>query len=193
MHSEPRILAPTRDDLLTASNLISLFRLLLTAPVAYLIYTDHTWWAFGLCWFAALTDWLDGYVARATDTVSEWGKVIDPVADKVLVGTIVVMLLVRGLLPLWFVAVVIGRDVLIVLGGVVARRYSTVVLPSMWSGKLAVSAIAWTGVTALVQWTTARDVGVAVSCLLIAVSLWQYARRLHGLIRQTQENLYQRQ
>ncbi|MGA0834146.1 MAG: CDP-alcohol phosphatidyltransferase family protein [Candidatus Kapaibacteriota bacterium] len=193
MHSEPRILAPTRDDLLTASNLISLFRLLLTAPVAYLIYTDHTWWAFGLCWFAALTDWLDGYVARATNTVSEWGKVIDPVADKVLVGTIVVMLLVRGLLPLWFVAVVIGRDVLIVLGGVVARRYSTVVLPSMWSGKLAVSAIAWTGVTALVQWTTARDVGVAVSCLLIAVSLWQYARRLHGLIRQTQENLYQRQ
>ncbi|MFZ9870342.1 MAG: CDP-alcohol phosphatidyltransferase family protein [Candidatus Kapaibacteriota bacterium] len=193
MHSEPRILAPTRDDLLTASNLISLFRLLLTAPVAYLIYTDHTWWAFGLCWFAALTDWLDGYVARATNTVSEWGKVIDPVADKVLVGTIVVMLLVRGLLPLWFVALVIGRDVLIVLGGVVARRYSTVVLPSMWSGKLAVSAIAWTGVTALVQWTTARDVGVAVSCLLIAVSLWQYARRLHGLIRQTQENLYQRQ
>lgn len=193
MHSEPRILAPTRDDLFTASNLISLFRLLLTAPVAYLIYTDHTWWAFGLCWFAALTDWLDGYVARATNTVSEWGKVIDPVADKVLVGTIVVMLLVRGLLPFWFVAVVVGRDVLILLGGVVARRYSTVVLPSMWSGKLAVSAIAWTGVTALVQWTTARDVGVAVSCLLIAVSLWQYARRLHGLIRQTQENLYQRQ
>lgn len=197
MHSEPHpetsVLTPTRDDLFTASNVISLLRLILTAPVAYLIYIEEPWWAFALCWFAAFTDWLDGYVARATNTVSEWGKVIDPVADKVLVGTIVVMLLVRGLLPVWFVGLVVGRDVLILIGGVVAQRYSTVVLPSMWSGKLAVSAIAWTGVTALVEWTMARDVGMAVSCVLIAVSLWQYARRLHGLIRQTQENPYQRQ
>lgn len=186
MHSE------LRADLLTASNLISLLRLLLTVPVALLIHADMAWWAFALCWFAAFTDWLDGYVARATNTVSEWGKVIDPIADKVLVGTIVIMLLTKGLLPLWFVIVVVLRDVVILAGAAIARRHSPVVLPSMWSGKLAVSAIAWTGVTALVAWTAARDAGMVVSCLLIGVSLWQYARRLHGILRQAQENIHER-
>jgi cardiolipin synthase len=176
------------DAFWTASNVVSMLRIVLTVPIAWAIAIDATWWAFGLCWFAAFTDWLDGFVARATGTVSEWGKVVDPIADKVLVGTIVVMLLVKGLMPLWFVGAVLFRDVVILIGGIYARRYSSVVLPSKWSGKLAVSFIALTGVAALVQWEEARDWSIAVSCIFIVLSLWDYARRLHGIIRQNQEN-----
>jgi cardiolipin synthase (CMP-forming) len=172
------------DRFWTLSNVVSMVRLVLTVPIVLAILDDRSWLAFALCWFAAFTDWLDGWVARRTGTVSEWGKVIDPVADKVLVGAIVVVLLVKSLLPLWFVAAVVARDVIILVGGVVARRYESAVLPSMMSGKLAVSAIALAGVTALVQWTDVRDVSIVLSCLLMAVSLWQYAHRLYGIIRQ---------
>lgn len=182
-------LKPTSDRFWTASNVVSMVRIVLTLPVAWAIATDQSWLAFGLCWFAAFTDWLDGFVARATNTVSEWGKVIDPIADKVLVGVIVMMLLLKGLLPMWFVALVVTRDVIIVLGGMYAQRYTKTVLPSKWSGKLAVSFIALTGVTALVQWMEVRDWSMAVSCFFIALSLWEYARRLHGIVRQDQENL----
>lgn len=164
-----------------------MFRGVLTIPIAIAMGNDQPWLAFGLCWFAALTDWLDGWVARRTDTVSEWGKVIDPVADKILVGTVVVMLLVKGLLPLWFVAAVVVRDVIILIAAVYSKKYTPVILPSLMSGKLAVSAIAFTGVTAMVYWTEVRDWGMYVSCLLIVVSLWQYGKRLHGIIRQVQK------
>lgn len=178
----------TSDRFWTASNVVSLFRGLLTVPVAYALATDALWTAFGLCWFAAFTDWLDGWLARRTGTVSEWGKVIDPISDKVLVGTIVVMLLLKGFLPIWFVTAVVIRDIIILIAAVYAKRYTPVILPSLMSGKLAVSAIAFTGVVAMINWQVPRDIGIAVSCALIVVSLWQYGKRLHGIIRQVQEN-----
>lgn len=167
----------------TWSNVVSLIRLLMTIPVVMAMMDGHNLVAFVLCWIAAFTDYLDGYVARATGTVSEWGKVIDPVADKVLVGAVVVMLLWQHLLPLWFVVAVVIRDVVIVIGGFVARRYTPVVLPSLMSGKLAVTAIALTGVIAMMEWTLARDVGIVLSCIMMLVSLWAYGKRLYGIIR----------
>lgn len=171
------------DRFLTASNLISLLRLVLTVPIVILLAEESYRWAFVLCWTAAATDWLDGFVARRTGTVSEWGKVVDPLADKVLVGAVVIMLLVKGLLPVWFVATVVGRDVVILLGAAWARRRISVVLPSLWSGKLAVSAVALTGVMAMLVGGRWLDALMFISCGLMALSLWDYTKRLHGLLR----------
>jgi len=173
-----------KNGLYTWSNGISALRFVITVPIAMAIYQDMLYLSFALCWFAAFTDWLDGYIARRTDTVSEWGKVIDPLADKVLVGTVVLLLLIKGLLPGWFVGVVVARDLLILGGSAWASKYSTTVLPSMMSGKLAVSAIAFTGVMAMIHATTAVEIGVWSSCFFMALSLWQYIKRLHGIIRQ---------
>jgi cardiolipin synthase (CMP-forming) len=159
----------------TWSNIVSASRFVLTLPIAWTIYYDMPYTAFLLCWFAAFTDWLDGYLARRTNTVSEWGKIIDPVADKVLVGTVVALLLVKGLLPLWFVLTVVARDIFILIGSLYASRYTTVVLPSMMSGKLAVSAIAFTGVMALIHVHFAVKIGIWVSLCFMTVSLWQYS------------------
>ncbi|MBK6418280.1 MAG: CDP-alcohol phosphatidyltransferase family protein [Ignavibacteria bacterium] len=67
-------LQPSSDRFLTASNAISLLRLVLTGPVVYTLYYEQYLAAFLLCWFGAFTDWLDGFVARKTGTVSEWGR-----------------------------------------------------------------------------------------------------------------------
>lgn len=176
-------LQPSSTTFLTASNAISLVRLVLTGPVVYTLLYEHYIAAFVLCWFGAFTDWLDGYVARKTNTVSEWGKVIDPVADKVLVGAVVVMMLVKGLLPAWFVIAVVARDLIIVVAAIYARRRTDVVLPSLMSGKLAVSAIALTGVVAMLTNGIVLNWLIGLSCGLMALSLWHYGKRLHGLLR----------
>lgn len=171
------------DTLVTASNLISLGRMVLTIPIAIAIWYEYYNVAFITCWIAALTDWIDGYVARKTNTVSEWGKIIDPVADKVLVAVVMTMLLLKSLLPLWFVAAVVFRDIVIMAGAVLARQRTDVILPSLLSGKLAVTAIALTGVVAMVNVGEVRDGLIIVSSGLMGLSLWQYGVRLHGLFR----------
>ncbi|MDZ4745124.1 MAG: CDP-alcohol phosphatidyltransferase family protein [bacterium] len=177
------------DRFWTASNVVSLFRLVLTVPVVYLLLNEMRVAAFIVCVVSAFTDYLDGRLARSTNTVSEWGKIVDPVADKVFIGAILVVLLVQGLYPVWFVVVVLARDVVIIAGGLYLRRITPVVPPSLTSGKWAVAAISATGFCAMMLWIIARDVFIVVSCILIAVSLWDYGRRFYGILRQNQENI----
>lgn len=171
-----------RDRFFTASNLLSILRGVMTVPIVWALFEELRITAILLCLIAALTDWLDGYVARHTGTVSEWGMILDPLADKILVGAVVVVLVILELLPLWFVLVVVGRDVVILLGAAYASSRAKTVLPSLMSGKLAVSAIALTGVVSLAIGRPSLEL-IIVSCCLMGVSLWQYATRLHGLLR----------
>ena len=167
----------------TWSNVVSMVRAVMTIPIVVaLLGNDHTT-AVVLCLAAAATDWLDGQVARWTGTVSEWGKVLDPIADKILVGAVVVVLVMTDRLPWWFVASVLARDIIIIIGGLLARRYTPVVLPSLWSGKIAVSFIALTGVVAMTPWSTARDILMLPSGIAMLVSLYDYGRRYRTLVR----------
>jgi len=71
------------------------------------------WLALGLFIAAALTDWLDGYLARQWKMESDFGRLFDPLADKLLVVVTFVGLLGVGLLPVWFVSLVVAREFLI--------------------------------------------------------------------------------
>ena len=72
----------------------------------------------------AATDWVDGYVARRTDQVSELGRVLDPVADRLAVAAGLIAIMVRGALPLWAGLAVLVRDGAVLLAGaaLLARR-----------------------------------------------------------------------
>jgi CDP-diacylglycerol--glycerol-3-phosphate 3-phosphatidyltransferase len=171
--------------LYTASNAISAVRGLMTVPVVAYLYTDQYVIAFWLCILAAWTDWLDGYLARRTKTVSEWGMIIDPLADKILVGAIVVLLLIKGRLPLWYVSAIVVRDVIILASAQWLQRKNSLVLPSLLPGKLAVTAIALTGALSMIASPSSAVVQVPLylSCALMALSLWVYGKRLHGILR----------
>ncbi len=168
----------------TLSNIVSLARLTLTVPIVIALVQDSRWLALCLSLVAAASDWFDGYAARATNTVSEWGKIIDPIADKILVGAVVVILVIKGLLPLWFVGMVLARDIVILVFGAYLRRRITIVPPSLMSGKLAVGAISLAGIAAMAELTVVLDISIILSAILTAVSLWQYGTRFYGIIRQ---------
>jgi len=96
---------------------------------------------FILAIIGAITDWADGFVARKRNEVTELGKVIDPLADKITIGAIIISLYVIGSIPEYYFYLIIGRDVLIFLGGLYVTKKIGRVLPSNMLGKIAVSAI----------------------------------------------------
>ncbi len=126
------------------SNLISLSRFLLAGAAVYFLAEKN--YLYGLVFITLIwfSDLLDGYIARSRNEISELGKIIDPVADKVSVIAIILVMLVQGIIPLWYVAVVILRDVLILAGGLYLSTKRNIVLQSNWLGKAAVFTIGLT-------------------------------------------------
>ena len=162
----------------TIANVISMVRLILVVPITYLILVDGPLsWLFGLIFLALMTDWFDGRVARWSRTVSEWGKVLDPLADKVAGAAVVLALVVRGTLPLWFLGVLVGRDLVIVLGGVVLARRTGHVVMSAWMGKVAVTALAVTVLAALLR----ADEPVLMFCVWVTTILLLYSFLLYAI------------
>lgn len=129
----------------TISNVITVLRLVLTFVFLFLFVTDfNRYIALVIYAVAASTDWLDGMIARKTQTVSWLGKMMDPVVDRALLFTGVIGLVVRGELPIWVCAVVILRDVYLACGNVVVRRYHRRPIDVVYTGKAA-TALLMTG------------------------------------------------
>jgi CDP-diacylglycerol--glycerol-3-phosphate 3-phosphatidyltransferase len=139
----------------TISNILSASRILLMAPVVYFFLSpvEHNReYAVLFTLLAVTTDALDGYFARLFHEESELGKVIDPLADKIGVGIVVVLLLFFGDIPLWFALLVLCRDILIFLGGLYIKKRTGIILPSNMAGKFAVSFVALTLVLSMVHY-----------------------------------------
>jgi cardiolipin synthase (CMP-forming) len=124
------------DRVVTVPNAITLVRLLCLPLFVWLLFGAHR--QHPAAWLLAAlgaTDWIDGFVARRWHQVSTLGKVLDPVADRLLLGTAVISVIVYGAVPLWFGLVTIAREVLVagctlVLATLGARRIDV-----LWVGK----------------------------------------------------------
>ena len=107
-------------------NAISILRIALVPPILILILRGEYGWALALFWIAGFSDGLDGYLAVRFDWTTRLGGLLDPAADKFLITGLFVTLAVTGDIPVWLAAVVILRDVVIVLG---ALAYNYLVKP----------------------------------------------------------------
>ncbi|MEI7694807.1 MAG: CDP-alcohol phosphatidyltransferase family protein [Chlorobium sp.] len=119
-------------------NSLSFLRILLIPWFLYSYHDGHLKIAIAIMIVAVLSDWFDGRVARWTNEVSEMGKIIDPLADKLCLASVAIYFLVVGQLPLWFVLFVVFRDILIFIGAVYVKFRHSVVTTSLWPGKWAV-------------------------------------------------------
>lgn len=97
-------------------NIISVIRILLVLPVWWCLMEERWSTAFVLFAIAGLSDGVDGYLARRFKWQSRLGGFLDPAADKLLMTVVYIMLAVKGVLPVYLTAVVIGRDLVIVAG-----------------------------------------------------------------------------
>lgn len=169
----------------TLANVLSLARLVLVIPITYLIITDGSVaWILGLVFAALCTDWFDGTVARWSKTVSEWGKVLDPLADKIAAMCVVLALTISGALPVWFVVLIAVRDILIVWGSTLATRKLQRVLMSLWWGKVAVFMLALTVMGAILKADPPiLNMSIWITSVLMVYSFFLYAFRYGRLMR----------
>lgn len=97
-------------------NMICIARIVLVAPIVWSLLEGRYALALGLIVIAGLSDALDGYLARRFDWRTRLGGLLDPAADKLLMFAAFVTLAWIGLVPVWFSAVVVGRDIIIISG-----------------------------------------------------------------------------
>ena len=123
--------------MLTVPNLITLLRLLFAPLVAADILDGYNRRAIALFLVAGLTDVLDGLLARKTGESTQTGAYLDPIADKILLSAIYIALGIAHAIPWWMVAVVFGRDVLILGMAAYGLLFTSIrkFPPSVW-GKL---------------------------------------------------------
>jgi cardiolipin synthase len=107
--------------LATLPNLICLLRIALTVPIVILLAEGRYGETLVLFAVAAVSDMLDGYLAKTFGWTSEVGKWLDPLADKILLVSVFITLAAIGLVPVWLAAVAVARDVVIGAGAGVYR------------------------------------------------------------------------
>lgn len=87
---------------------------------------------------AGVTDVLDGYIARKYDLVTEWGQVMDPLADKLMQLTVVVCFTIKGIIPIWVIIIYGLKEITMIIGGIILyTRKDKLVIPADSYGKLA--------------------------------------------------------
>lgn len=167
----------------TIPNILSLIRILLIAPAAHYLWYGQNTIAALICVFAALLDISDGYIARKFNQISELGKILDPIGDKGFFVAVTIILLIQGRMPLWFAAVIIGRDVLILIGGLIVANRKKIVEPSHRSGKNAAVAISLTLLALIVNMPYAMPYMLIFSLIFITISLWDYGKVFFETLR----------
>ena len=120
---------------MTTANKFTIARIILVPVFLVLMYLDLVYWALAAFIIASLTDFVDGHIARKYNQVTDFGKFIDPLADKMLVLAAMCYFVEAGFMPGWVVAIVLFREF-----GVSGLRLLAVeqgiVIAAAWSGKI---------------------------------------------------------
>jgi len=176
-----------KDHIFTWSNLISLSRVLIVIPIIYFhIQNNYQVNAVILLLiiYGLISDYLDGLVARWRNEISELGKILDPVADKLLAFFLFLYTVVIGWIPLWYFVIGVIRDLLIMAGsGHIKRRRGKVAM-SIMSGKISVNimAIYWLSVFFFREATELHKFLLLVSVAFMIYSFIEYAIRYKKIL-----------
>jgi cardiolipin synthase len=124
------------DRIFTLPNVITMVRLVCIPLFVWLLFGAHEQTAAAIL-LAVLgaTDWVDGYVARHFGQVTTLGKVLDPAADRLLVGTAVISIMVYGAVPLWFGIATIVRELLVSVMVLTLASLGASRIDVLWVGK----------------------------------------------------------
>lgn len=120
---------------MTTANKITIFRIILIPVFLVLAYTGNMGWALAVYIIACLSDTLDGYIARHYNQVSNFGKFMDPLADKVLVLAAMCFFIENGQMPGWAVSIVLLREFAVSGLRLIAVEQQRVIAAA-WSGKI---------------------------------------------------------
>ena len=120
---------------MNTANKITLFRVVLIPVFVVTCYLGYHWAALALFILASLSDFLDGYIARHYNQITDFGKFLDPIADKLLVTSALLLFVEQGRMPAWILLCVIAREFAVSALRLVAVDNGRVIAAA-WSGKV---------------------------------------------------------
>ena len=177
-------------DIYKIPNLLSIFRIILVFPIAYLMYFDlqnNRTLIIILIIISGLSDISDGVIARKFNMITELGKIIDPIADKLSVFTFAIIIVLKGMFPLWLFVVIAARDIAIVFAGIYLKRKDKVILMSNYPGKLAALSMGLIILFSIINielLNTINSFLYYVTLVLIVYSTYIYLTRFIKIVRQ---------
>ena len=173
------------DRIFTLPNMLSFFRLLLIPVIVYLHESNHIIWAFAMLVLSGATDIIDGWIARTFHLVSDFGKAIDPIADKL--TQIAVLLCLMPMKCWWVVGILVLKEVSIGIMTLLTLHHTGMVYGAGWYGKLC-TAVIYLSMFVLMLWRTAPDwflyADAALCACLILLAFVKYAIRYGGILRE---------
>ena len=125
-----------KENIWNVPNILTLFRMALIPVFWFFMMTDREYIALGVFAVASLTDLADGFIARKYNLITNFGKLMDPLADKLMVISVMLSLVIRGVIPWPVLAILLAKEGTMVYGGTVLFK-NHVVVYSQWFGKLA--------------------------------------------------------
>jgi cardiolipin synthase len=161
------------DRVLTVPNLLSFARLLTIPLFVWLaLGPEEDGWAAVVLALGGLTDYFDGMLARRWNQISRVGQLLDPIADRLATLAVLLVFLVRAVVPWWFVAVLLGRDLVLALQMAVLKRHGVTGLPVNFVGKAATFFLMAS--FPLLMWGVSATAGPAELARIVgwALALW---------------------
>ena len=166
---------------MTIPNIITIMRFLLVPAIIWALLSGEMAWAFALFLIAGISDGVDGFIARHFNQQSRLGAYLDPVADKLLLVCVFVVLGLMGELPLWLVVLAVSRDALIIVAVMLSTvmGHPVTVKPLFVSKantavQIILAAVALADLAFVLDLATVRGVLVVVSGLLTVASAAAY-------------------
>lgn len=159
-------------------NLLTFFRIALIPVLVLLLISPSELTSFiSVVVFsvASITDWLDGYLARKMNIVTNLGKFLDPIADKLLVVAALVMLVGLGRVPAWMVIIIIGREIAVTgLRGIASSEGIIIAASDLGKGKMIFQISALIGLLLHYEYLgiNFHSVGLFLLWLALALTTW---------------------
>ncbi len=168
-----------KSEIWTISNILTSIRILLLPLIVYFFLQNTRRSqniAFGLMILAALTDLSDGFLARKLNQKTNLGKVLDPIADKLGLFTIGLLLVIYRNMPVWLLIILVIRDLFYAIYGYSLLRRG-VVPEARLPGKLTTTSLALTFLFYLLKLRLLGTIFLYISTALIVISVYDYSRR----------------
>lgn len=171
------------ENIWNVPNALTMIRMALIPVYWVLILNDHLYAALAVFVVASLTDLADGYIARKYNLITNFGKLMDPLADKLMSVSVMLSMAIKGIVPWAVLIILLCKEAIMVIGGAVLYR-NNVVVYSIWIGKLAQTVVVISLLSCFFhEWLQAR-LGFPLHLYLLwagvaltLIALFVYARR----------------